>query len=30
MCYLTSVSKLTSTTEFCVSCHSMQPVYQEI
>ncbi len=21
--------KLTSTTEFCVSCHSMQPVYQE-
>ncbi|SUG12483.1 cytochrome c-type protein [Salmonella enterica subsp. arizonae] len=22
--------KLTSTTEFCVSCHSMQPVYQDI
>ncbi len=21
--------KLTSTTEFCVSCHSVQPVYQE-
>lgn len=21
--------KVTSTTEFCVSCHSMQPVYEE-
>ena len=21
--------KLTSSTEFCVSCHSMQPVYEE-